>query len=80
MNVKEAIALQNKAFTKKLNKLYGEPLPSRFLDESLLKGDALKIAKLIIETKKGLNDPSGFKLSSPSRFERFILWVKRQKE
>lgn len=82
MNVKTAIEQQNKAFIRKLNSLLGEPLTILELESHLEGKDPFLVAKLVIGTQKKQNEGStAISINKqPSKFDRLLFWVKKQRD
>lgn len=81
MDVKEAIKQQNLAFARHVNHILDRPIPEALLEKQLSQHDPIRVATLAVKTRKSLNEnrPSGRLNKKLTKFDRFILWLRRAK-
>lgn len=79
MDIKQAIEQQNLAFARQVNRILDRPIPEALFEKQLSQHDPMRVATLAVKTRKSLNDhkPNGRMNHKLTKFDRFILWLKR---
>ena len=78
VNINNAILVQNRAFVLRLNTRLSKPIPETLIKKQLESSDPFMVAKLVLRTYKELNKPEISKIKVRlTKFDRFIIWLKR---